>query len=66
VIRYIGPWEVNNVSCTEGLQRESEIHGEQYRAHPLFAPLAWIACLVGGIAFWGALYIIFFLMHIIL
>ncbi len=50
-----GPWQSDGgTSGFRGLQQEPWQRIAAPRAHPVFAPLAWLACLLAGAAFWAA------------
>ena len=52
-----GPWESDERGALHlGMRPESACHGDSHGAHPLFAPLAWIACLLAGAVFWVAVF----------
>jgi hypothetical protein len=42
------------------LRPESTCYGGSHGAHPLFAPLAWIGCLLAGAMFWIAVFRLLF------
>jgi hypothetical protein len=46
-----GPWD-REFSMT----RETSRPSDPYRPHPVLAPLAWVICLIAGVAFWIAVY----------
>jgi hypothetical protein len=52
-----GPWESDERGALHlGIRPDSACHGDSHGAHPLFAPLAWIACLLAGAVFWVAVF----------
>ncbi len=52
-----GPWGSESINLDyRGLRDESEDRSDSYRAHPLFAPLAWTVCFLAGVGFWLALF----------
>ena len=56
-----GPWEREREEALHlSMQPESAWRGDSHAAHPLFAPLAWIACLLAGAVFWVAVFRVFF------
>ena len=52
-----GPWERERGEALHfSMRPESARHGDPHAAHPLFAPLAWIGCLLAGAVFWIAVF----------
>ncbi len=55
-----GPWESDRATFHLGMRPKPSRGDEAYRPHPIFAPLAWICCLLIGAAFWLAVYRLIF------
>jgi len=51
-----GPWGSDRVTLGFGARPEPSCQNDPYRAHPLFAPLAWISCFFAGAVFWVAVF----------
>ena len=55
------PWESESVSLDfNGFRRDHSGASDNPRPHPIIAPLAWIACLLAGAAFWIAVFSLIF------
>jgi hypothetical protein len=48
------PWGSDRLGFV--MRPEPTGHNDPDRAHPLFAPLAWIGCLLTGAVFWVAVF----------
>jgi hypothetical protein len=52
-----GPWESDRGEALHlSMRPDPACHGDRRRAHALFAPLAWIGCLLAGAVFWVAVF----------
>ena len=56
-----GPWERESVSLDfNGFHREHSAASDNLKPHPIIAPIAWTVCLLGGAAFWTAIFRLIF------
>ena len=56
-----GPWESDREEPLHlSMGPEPACDGDSHKAHPLFAPLAWIGCLLAGAVFWVAVFRVIF------
>ena len=52
-----GPWESESLSLDfNGFHRDHSSTGDNLAPHPIFAPIAWVVCLLAGAAFWTAIF----------
>ncbi len=54
---YEGSWQNDKLTSSFRASRQKPSRSSDlFRAHPIFAPVAWVACLLGGAAFWVAVF----------